>query len=120
MSQHTAHCKPGCTTHNGRAMTQHTPGPWKFDIEKKDHTWPGLYQVDTDILAVGFDGEEGIYLDNPADARLIAAAPDLLDELKQLVDLIGHLPENAWGDVQGFDVNHAFSRASKLLASLEG
>jgi len=90
-------------------MTQHTPEPWT--VVKKGRHW--VVRTLKGYLIAHVLGRE-------ADARLIAAAPDLLDELKQLVDLLGRLPENARGDVQGFDVNHAFSRASKLLASLEG
>lgn len=52
--------------------------PWKFDLEFFCGT-PARYQVDTNILVFGMDGEEGIYLDNPDDASLIDAAPDLLN-----------------------------------------
>jgi len=90
-------------------MSQHTPGPWTG--AKKGLHW--VVRAAKGYLVAHVLGRD-------ADAQLIAAAPELLDELKHLVDLIGRLPENAWGTIQGFDANHAFSRASKLLASLEG
>jgi len=89
-------------------MPKHTQEPWT--MAKRGAHW--MIRSGRFLVAHVLSRDE--------DARLIAAAPDLLDELKHLVALIGRLPENAWGDVQGFDVNHAFSRASKLLASLEG
>ncbi|NQT23380.1 MAG: hypothetical protein HQ579_08115 [Candidatus Omnitrophica bacterium] len=63
-------------------MSKYTKGPWKFDIEKLSKTWPGLYKVETDILTFGWDGEEGIYIDNPNDARLISAAPEMKERLE--------------------------------------
>jgi hypothetical protein len=61
----------------------HTPGPWrliKADATKR-RPWP-LFSV---------DAEEMLHLltDEPldeADARLIAAAPDLLEALKEIAD----------------------------------
>jgi hypothetical protein len=69
---------------------KHTPGPWKFDIEPRGKGWPGLFQVTTNILEYGLDGEEGIYIDNPADARLLAAAPEMLEILKLVVSVSQH------------------------------
>jgi len=71
-------------------MGKHTPGPWKFDIEPRGNGWPGLFQVTTNILEYGLDGEEGIYIDNPADARLLSAAPEMLEILKQVVSVSQH------------------------------
>jgi len=55
-------------------MSEHTPGPWKITTSWKDY------------MVEGPNGEEIIWQDGPygtptiseADARLIAAAPDLL------------------------------------------
>jgi len=111
MSQHTVHCKPGCTTHNGRAMSQRAPGP------SRELTMQTCSRC---LGEVPWDDEVPVLCDDCAAELWRTHGPALLDELKHLVDLIGHLPENARGTVQGFDVNHAFSRASELLASLEG
>ena len=58
-----------------------TPGPWTYTLEKRDKSWPGLYSLNTDLLEFGWDGEEGIYLNNPDDAALMFAAPELLSAL---------------------------------------
>ncbi|MBV7502068.1 hypothetical protein [Achromobacter sp. ACM05] len=64
-------------------MTTHTPGPWHLSAAKdciwhQDHgrvcTWPNHAQV--------WNWE--------ANARLIAAAPDLLDALAALIGCIDH------------------------------
>lgn len=52
-----------------------SPAPWPFTARQRDATWPGLYSVEeTYPFSVGFDGEEGIYADNPADPAFIALA----------------------------------------------
>jgi len=81
-------------------MSKHTPGPWKFGvstydendkytIEEKDFSYrgPGYYENpsiygpdNTDV--VGCD--EYYIFNSPADARLICAAPELLEALQQI------------------------------------
>jgi len=62
-------------------MAQHTPGPWHFDLADGSHiTAEGGTIIIADAWSIEFDEE----FDNPdsvpaANARLIAAAPDLLD-----------------------------------------
>lgn len=59
-------------------MSEHTPGPWKIGrniIGVRDET--GFKRH---IAAVLWDDEQG-----KADARLIAAAPDLLEALRALL-----------------------------------
>ena len=72
-------------------MSKHTPGPWVvFD----DHPDKACFHIREDNC---FDEIATIYRYqcNPrntlADARLIAAAPDLLEALEELVDLFGGL-----------------------------
>jgi hypothetical protein len=52
--------------------TQHTPGPWEIGAYES-----GQMAVD------GANGEQVTGFIAPADARLIAAAPDLLEALKE-------------------------------------
>lgn len=52
-------------------MSKHTPGPWVIGAIES-----GMMAVD------GANGEEVTGFVSPADARLIAAAPDLLQALK--------------------------------------
>ncbi|HEY8343349.1 MAG TPA: hypothetical protein VIK75_10225 [Calditerricola sp.] len=62
-------------------QTPHTPGPWL--IRAPDN---GIYDTDDDIANVVARGPYGLITIaeevDVADARLIAAAPDLLDALK--------------------------------------
>lgn len=74
-------------------MSQHTPGPW--DIS--GHAVPdwayqvGIYALGTDIATVKT---------SEADARLIAAAPQLLAALQETLDELRHL---AGTDPQAWD-----------------
>jgi hypothetical protein len=60
-------------------MSKHTPGPWRLD-------GPALIVTDTRDIAKAYQHEEG-----QANARLIAAAPDLYACLRNLYErgLIG-------------------------------
>ena len=60
-------------------MNKHTPGPWQI-ANGEDRR---VYLINHGRDAVG----ETVYTDtrNPADARLIAAAPDLLAALKGIL-----------------------------------
>jgi hypothetical protein len=60
---------------------KHTPGPWVWD---PGYCYENLRAPEhVDILeVVGYDS--GICAANPADAALIAAAPDLLETLKSI------------------------------------
>ncbi len=63
---------------------KHTPGPWRISDARSTKV---VLIDDAKGQAVG----ELVWADvrNPADARLIAAAPDLLDALKDLVSVLG-------------------------------
>nr|OAP95151.1 hypothetical protein A4U53_18185 [Rhizobium leguminosarum] len=71
----------------------HTPGPWKF---KTDHLKGdcGIHAEGTGIFAEAFTdirhAGEGNRTEALANARLIAAAPDLLDALKGLLSSPTH------------------------------
>lgn len=61
-------------------MNKHTPGPWQIaDGESRR-----VYLINHGRDAVG----ETVYIEtrNPADAKLIAAAPDLLEALESMLD----------------------------------
>ena len=67
-------------------MSKHTPGPWKFEI-----LWAGFSAIrgrDGQLIfgvAAGDNSERRPKLEIEANARLIAAAPDLLEALRQML-----------------------------------
>ena len=64
-------------------MSEYTPGPWTFHDEYTDSG--GLYQVLRGESYQDVIGENGAM--TTANARLIAAAPDLLAALEALVEI---------------------------------
>jgi hypothetical protein len=60
---------------------RHTPGPWHMRKGSAWHIWPneGVEHQRNLVADVRFDGEEG-----EANARLVAAAPDLLAQVHAL------------------------------------
>ena len=84
-------------------MNKHTPGPWVFGIRNYDDDCNlGFLEKPFDYIGPGFyenpgifgaDGTEVVGCDeysifsSPSDARLIAAAPDLLEALQSLIDM---------------------------------
>lgn len=82
---------------------QHTPGPWTFDAESDKRHKQFAIMAGTG----GLDGEGGKvaavfagfgahfdWAESEANARLIAAAPELLAALKTLVELGTDSPEH--------------------------
>lgn len=77
-------------------MTAHTPGPWTirhadtFSPDRIEGIYAGTPPLDEDGEPERWElpqivvTDSGVYPPRLADARLIAAAPDLLAELKQL------------------------------------
>ena len=95
--------------------TQHTPGPWK---EKRKLA---IYSADDEPICAVFPAEtEG---QSAADARLIAAAPDLLEALRGLIDQLEaagiHIPGEDSGQWHGAE-GLSFSRAIEAIAKAEG
>jgi hypothetical protein len=82
--------------------TQHTPGPWIFGIRDFDDECKRVFiEKPFDYKGPGFFDNPGIFgadgtevvgcdeysiFNSPEDARLIAAAPDLLEALKEMLD----------------------------------
>ena len=64
--------------------TQHTPGPWTY---KRDYTRPDAIGGDYFYDICDADGKPlNIVVFGEANARLIAAAPDMLEALKDIVE----------------------------------
>jgi len=82
---------------------KHTPGPWEADFEtypimvrSQSETWPLVDELGNE------EGRAGVFIantgDNKANARLIAAAPDLLEALE--VILRDHMAVHGVGDLE--------------------
>jgi hypothetical protein len=88
---------------------QHTPGPWKmgpnFSHEEAIIGKDG--KVVADASWTGGSGCE-LSIDNPADANLITAAPELFEFVKE------------WLDRQGTDENYMVMKARAALAKARG
>jgi len=74
-------------------MGKHSPGPWRYDEDAPSDIVYDAHDTAVFVGAIGF-------MANPADARLIAAAPRLLKELKavymatmEYIDREGSCPE---------------------------
>jgi hypothetical protein len=66
-------------------MSKHTPGPWKAFRDATLNT-QGLMGENGDLVFDVGTSEDG-YCPRKADARLIAAAPDLLEACKDMVQV---------------------------------
>lgn len=104
-------------------MSKHTPGPW--EIVQMDHgivvrtESPKKTRYDASRYAVvgGFERSDPEQLAEAiANARLIAAAPDLL---KSLVDLVG-LANAAMREVGEYDIETELADARAAIAKAEG
>ena len=89
--------------------TSHTPGPWYFTTPEAEGVrgarrikTSGLQVAGSDVEII-FAGVEAPLITEP-DARLIAAAPELLEALKQAamaLDLADLVPGNEYWQGQG-------------------
>ena len=84
--------------------TKHTPGPWKVSMNLIKSNYDTVAQVFTHLV----QGR------NEANARLIAAAPDLLQELKN----IANANTVEWDDPTEFEA-WAKNRARAAIAKAE-
>jgi hypothetical protein len=76
---------------NGAEMVEHTPGPWSFDQDW--HRIPTIFAAEGRTMVAtiekgtcGRDARPGA--DREANARLIAAAPDMLEALLEVRNLV--------------------------------
>lgn len=65
-------------------MNKHSPGPWSFEVEENGDKFK-LSDVNNEVVVGGCGCCDSPWC-NLADARLIAAAPDLLEALKVVLD----------------------------------
>jgi len=89
-------------------MSQHTPGPWQvdsvpgghvsFEINSTDAKWKAVANVSANRIGAGtVDPNEA-----EANARLIAAAPDMYAELQKLTQILITIREEQVSASMGF------------------
>lgn len=95
--------------------TKHTPGPWRIEVGDADGAralqWPTIQSESREI--VGTEGFYGDIEEDIANARLAAAAPELLEALETLVAM-----DDCGMGVTGWD--HGFNKARAAIAKATG
>jgi hypothetical protein len=98
--------------------TKHTPGPWHWETElwrqfaEDPVEYMQLVSAETVVLSDPFYSSRHAISCKEADARLIAAAPELLEALKSCVEGLGCQP--------GYVNTLALSRAQAAIDRAEG
>jgi hypothetical protein len=96
-------------------MSKHTPGPWKVSHEANGQ-WT-IFAENYDVTSIPDDPDYGRPSEDPANARLIAAAPEMLEALKQVVqDCRCSVKERFSGHLVDCSVPHALN----VIAKAEG
>jgi hypothetical protein len=90
-----------------------TPGPWRYEAATKTiRSVPANYWLAT---MDSFDGA----VDHEANARLIAAAPDLLEACRMFCDTMAFSPSSVPGAIE-HDLKIAYDHAVAAIAKAEG
>ncbi len=87
----------------------HTPAPWQASHDRLEHGWVvncygwrvyvGEHEKRAEIQNYAFDHDE---LSEP-NARLIADAPLLLEEVKRLRYIVDSIPDEVWEDMKTWE-----------------
>ncbi len=96
---------------------EHTPGPWTYREHLNDTFTILGRNLDAGKTGVPYSGEEltvVFELEDEADARLIAAAPELLEACEDALGIIGA----AIGVVPNFQNDLTLAAQTKLLATI--
>jgi len=95
----------------------HTEGPWHFDGPPDNHiVWSGpVNRICFMAHSNGVNPER-----DTANARLISAAPDLLEVLKGVMDILGRAESNASGNTEWDFVGPRVAKARAAINRAEG
>lgn len=92
--------------------TKHTPGPWKLE----DGPLGRYIYADGRVWAIACMYK--VADQREANARLVCAAPDMLDVLRRAFEYLDNIPETAaGGDDEAVEIARA---AKKVIAQAEG
>ena len=89
---------------------KHTPGPWEVCIGEVDGGLFEIYQGEINTICRGDDE----MIDWKANARLIAAAPEMLEALEDYIDLY------PFRDKMNFRQRSTFDKAKRAIAKAKG
>ena len=94
--------------------TKHTPGPWRWDSYGA-LIGPNMEDV---LYAQEMQNTAGLVVDNEANARLIAAAPELLESLEAVIGILDAL----WfpGREPNYVDSHPAAKAREVIAKARG
>ena len=94
-------------------MSKHTPGPWKYDTTKLADWYTRI----THCVSISGESEIRLYGNEAeANARLISAAPELLEALEALVDMPD---ERSIYDISDKEID-LWVKAKKVIAKAKG
>lgn len=113
-------------------MTKHTPGPWRVIEEDGDgkcqhtdkcKTWvlDSEERGNMALMQAWYSGNDpDVFEEVRANARLIAAAPDLLDVLEKVTDPYRSLPDEVLEEVAPDWLAEAFAAVTKAKGESDG
>ena len=90
-------------------MSKHTPGPWMWSPEGDESVVRIPTPEPQDFSVLG--ASEVMTSEDIANARLIAAAPDLLEALKEMVDMMDSGDEPGSGSEWHIQASTAIAKA---------
>lgn len=94
--------------------TQHTPGPWRYEPGRNDRPPYVIRGSEGGFVVVGMTAAR-----QDADARLIAAAPDLLSALVEIRAYLSKCPPHA-EDITGAEWGRMMDLSGAALSRVEG
>lgn len=101
--------------------TPHTPGPWK--VVNRGHS-PSAWIIGNGFYLAEMQNDAKANEQVNADARLIAAAPELLAALKDLARVVSHIQDTPLADKLKYvpisAYKEAYDVAKQAIAKAEG
>ena len=96
-------------------MSGYTPGPWSYEIVRKGSPNRDKLAIfaDGDVIAMAYGDGSDTQHDGQANARLIAAAPEMLAELEETKLVL------SWCQTERFQSIQLQARVKERLAAID-